>query len=126
LIETKGNIINVSSDDGLKATTFGMFYAITKAGLDHFTKCLALELGPKGVRVNSVNLGYVPDTDVFSRAGVTGEQEQDFRKTIPETVPLRRSGELDEVCDAALFVASDKAKFVTGTLIPVDGGSSAR
>jgi len=125
LIQSKGNIVNISSDVGVKAVAWSMFYAITKAALNHFTKCLALELGPKGVRVNAINPGYIPDTDVLSRAGVTGEQEKGFVQMITENYPLRRPGTTDEVCDATLFVASDKAKFVTGIFLPVDGGSLA-
>jgi len=125
LIESKGNIVNISSDVGVKPVTWAMFYACTKAAVDHFTKCLALELGPKGVRVNAINPGYIPETDVLSRAGIKTDDQQWYSKMASEAYPLRRTGTKDEVCDAVLFVASDQAKFVTGVLLPVDGGSLA-
>jgi len=123
LIKSKGNIVNISSDVGCKAVTWAMFYALTKAALNHFTKCLALELGPKGVRVNAINPAYIPETDVLSRAGIADEQS--YVKMAEKGYPLRRPGTVKEVGDAILFLASDKAAFVTGVLFPVDGGSLA-
>jgi len=125
LIKTKGNIVNISSDIGTKAVVWAIFYAVTKAAVNHFSKCLALDLGPKGVRVNCINPGYFPDTDVLSRAGVGADGTATFSKMVSEAYPLRRPGKLDEVADVILFVASEKATFVTGILFPVDGGSTA-
>jgi len=102
-----------------------MFYALTKAALNHFTKCLALELGPKGVRVNAINPAFIPETDVLSRAGIAKEQEKSYVAMAEKGYPLRRPGTVSEVGDAILFLASDKASFVTGVLFPVDGGSLA-
>jgi len=124
LIESKGNIVNISSELGKKPMPWSTFYGCTKAALDHFTKCLALELGPKGVRVNSVNPSTLPETDVFSRAGVNEAAKEEFVKKVADSYPLRRVGTMDEVCDSILFIASDKAKFVTGTQLSVDGGST--
>jgi len=121
LIKTKGNIINNSSGAGLKAIAWSIYYAVSKAAVDHFSKCLALDLGPKGVRVNSINPGAFPDTDVTSR--VVGEEEKaGVFKAVQSVTPLRRTGELDELADAVLFLASEKASFITGILFPVDGG----
>jgi len=125
LIKSKGNIVNISSDVGCKAVTWAMFYALTKAALNHFTKCLALELGPKGVRVNAINPAYIPETDALSRAGIANEEQQSYVKMAETDYPLRRPGTVGEVGDAILFLASDKASFVTGVLFPVDGGSLA-
>jgi len=125
LVKSKGNIVNISSDVGCKAVTWAMFYALTKAALNHFTKCLALELGPKGVRVNSVNPAYIPETDVLSRAGISDEGQEFYVKMAKEGFPLRRPGTVGEVADGILFLASDKATFVTGVIFPVDGGSLA-
>jgi NAD(P)-dependent dehydrogenase (short-subunit alcohol dehydrogenase family) len=125
LIKAKGNIVNISSDIGVKAVTWAIFYAVSKAAVDHFSKCLALDLGPKGVRVNCINPGYFPDTDVLIRAGVGSEKKEEFSKQVSDAYPLRRTGKLDEVADAILFVASEKASFITGVLFPVDGGSLA-
>jgi len=124
LIKSKGNIVNISSEAGAKAFNLQTFYCVTKAALDHFTKCLALELGPKGVRVNAVSPSYTPETDVLSRAGVTNETKEFYLKMSREGHPLRRTGTVEEVCDGTLFIASDKAKFCTGVILPVDGGST--
>jgi len=123
LIKTKGNIVNISSVAGLKASSFSIFYACSKAALDHFTKCLAIELGPKGVRVNSVNPAYVPGTDILSRQSASDIEEH--RKTIESrvaTYPLRRSGTIEEMADAIAFLSSNNATFITGTILAVDGG----
>jgi len=125
LVKSKGNIVNISSDVGCKAITWAMFYALTKATVNHFTKCLALELGPKGVRVNAINPAYIPETDVLSRAGINDEEQQNYVKMANEGYPLRRPGTVDEVADGILFLASEKATFVTGVIFPVDGGSLA-
>jgi len=125
LITSKGNIVNISSDVGTKAVTWAFFYALTKATMNHFTKCLALELGPKGVRVNSINPGFIPETDVLSRAGIESEEQQWYVKMASQTYPLKRTGKIDEVVNAILFTASDKASFSTGMLFPVDGGATA-
>jgi len=125
LVKSKGNVVNISSDVGCKAVTWAIFYALTKATLNHFTKCLALELGPKGVRVNAINPAYIPETDVLSRAGINDEQTKSYVKMAQDAYPLKRPGTVGEVADGILFLASDKASFVTGVLFPVDGGSLA-
>jgi len=125
LIKSKGNIVNISSDVGCKAVAWAMFYALTKATLNHFTKCLALDMGPKGVRVNSVNPAYIPETDVLNRAGISADDQKFYVNMAKGAYPLQRPGTVDEVADGILFLASDNAKFVTGVIFPVDGGSLA-
>jgi NAD(P)-dependent dehydrogenase (short-subunit alcohol dehydrogenase family) len=125
LIKSKGNIVNISSELGIKVVAWAGVYAMTKRTLDHFTKCLALDLGPKGVRVNGINPSHIPETDVLSRAGIHGDEKEGYAKMAADSYPLRRTGTVDEITDGILFVASDKAKFVTGVLFPVDGGSVA-
>jgi len=125
LIKSKGNIVNISSELSRKVVQWASFYGMTKATLDHFTKCLALDLGPKGVRVNSVNPGHIPETDVLSRAGILSDEMEQYVKMSSDAYPLRRTGTVEEVTNAILFVASDKANFVTGVAFPVDGGSVA-
>jgi len=123
LIKTKGNIVNTSSDIGLKPMAFSIYYAVSKAAVNHFSKCLALDLGPKGVRVNCVNPAYFPDTDL-SRV-LDHVDKEAVIQFLSNIYPLRRTGKLEEVADAILFLASEKASFVTGVLFPVDGGSVA-
>jgi NAD(P)-dependent dehydrogenase (short-subunit alcohol dehydrogenase family) len=123
LIKSSGNIINISSGAAVKALPIFTYYCMSKAALDHFTRCLAVELGPKGVRVNSVNPGFIPGTEIVTRQGVTVDQIKVHTDRAVQLYLLRRVGTIDEVADAILYFASDKAKFITGVVVPVDGGA---
>ncbi|XP_046964069.1 3-oxoacyl-[acyl-carrier-protein] reductase FabG-like [Vanessa cardui] len=117
LIKTKGNIINVSSIAGKMSFTDPMLcYAISKAAVDHFTRNVALELAPLGVRVNTISPGPVR-TDILSNAGVQMSLED-----INYKIPLGRISETDEIADLMLFLASDKAKAITGSDFVTDNG----
>jgi len=122
LIKIGGNIINVSSVAAVKAFSASTFYCMSKAALDHFSRCLAVELGPKGVRVNSVNPGYIHDTEFQSRMGIAPEQSKQFAEARANIYPLRRVGTVEEVADQIIHLASDKAKFITGITLPIEGG----
>jgi len=123
LVKSSGNIVNISSGAAVKALPMFTYYCMSKAALDHFTRCLAVELGPKNVRVNSVNPGFIPGTEIVTRQGVTVEQIKAHTERAEQMYPLRRVGTIDEVADAILYLASDKAKFITGVVVPVDGGA---
>jgi len=125
LINSKGNIVNTSSAGGLKAVPNFAFYCMSKAAVDHFTRCLAVDLGPKGVRVNSINPGYIKETELGRVRGAeaAAEVSKTFIAHAEKTYPLRRPGTVDDVADAVSYLASDKAKFVTGVSFPVDGGA---
>jgi len=123
LIESKGNIVNISSGASLKAVPAYNFYCMSKAALDHFTRCLAVDLGPKGVRVNSVNPGAVGETELATRQGWDPEVIKGVMQQAEQAYPLRRGGTVDEIADSILHLASEKAKFVTGVILPVDGGA---
>jgi len=122
LVKAKGNIVNISSVGGIKALSMFTFYGMCKAAMDHYTRCLAVELGPKGVRVNSVNPGSIPETELASKSGATDEHMKTFLKDIVAATPLRRVGGVEEVADLIAFLASDKAAFITGIRAVVDGG----
>lgn len=124
LVATKGAIVNVSSVNGMRAFPGVLAYNISKAAMDHFTKCVALELAPKGVRVNSVNPGVII-TEVHKRSGMSDETYQKFLAHSRLTHALGRVGEVKEVADAITFLASDKSSFITGLLLPIDGGRHA-
>ena len=94
---------------------------MSKVALDMYTKCLALELAPAGVRVNSVNPGVVM-TKIQERAGVPKEKLDDYVEKNKKLHPLGRIGEVDEVAEAILFLSSSKASFITGNITPVDSG----
>jgi len=124
LIKSKGNIVNVSSVAGLmaKKPEF-LFYAMSKAALDHFTRCLAVDLGPKGVRVNGINPGYIGDTNMTSRQ-MTSDKQKEFEEKRGKEHPIGRVGRVEEVADLIIFLASNKAQFITGVNLPIDGAIS--
>ena len=112
-----GSIINLSSVSGLVGTPQRAAYAASKGAVDAATRSLAIELGPFGIRVNSVAPGVV-DTDLWARnKAIPGVIE-----AIEAVTPLRRWGVPEDVADVVVFLASDYARFVTGETISVDGG----
>lgn len=124
LVKSKGNIVNVSSINGLRSFANVLVYCMSKATLDQFTKCTALELAPKQVRVNSVNPGVIA-TEIFSRSGMDEAGVQAFLERAKETHPLQRHGQPEEVAAAIAFLASDLASNTTGVTLSVDGGRHA-
>ena len=121
LIERKGNVVCLSSVAGLRSFPGVLGYAVSKAGLDQFTRCAALELASKGVRVNAVNPGVVV-TELHRSGGMNEEQYQAFLERSKTTHPLGRVGTAEEVADLILFLASDRAGWITGGTFSIDGG----
>lgn len=93
---------------------------MSKAALDQFTKCVALELAIKGVRVNSVNPG-LKFTNLHKQGKTEEETYQEYVQRSRETFTLGRTKLADEVAEAIIFLASDSASFITGCLLPIDG-----
>ena len=116
-----GNVVNVSSVTGLRAFPGVLAYCVSKAGVDQLTRCAALELAPKGVRVNAVNPGVVV-TQIHRRGGMAEEQYADFLEHSKTTHPLGRVGAAEEVAELILFLASDRAAWITGATYSIDGG----
>uniref|UniRef100_A0A915HSK2 Uncharacterized protein n=1 Tax=Romanomermis culicivorax TaxID=13658 RepID=A0A915HSK2_ROMCU len=98
-----------------------MSYCISKAAVDQFTKCLALEMAPYGIRVNAVNPGVIV-TNLHKSGGMTDEQYDCFLERSKSTHALGRVGEVAEVAKAIGFLASADSSFTTGDLLRVDGG----
>jgi NAD(P)-dependent dehydrogenase (short-subunit alcohol dehydrogenase family) len=121
LIERAGNVVNVSSVTGLRAFPGVLAYCVSKAGLDQLTRCAALELAAKGVRVNAVNPGVVV-TEIHKRGGMTAEQYDAFLDHSKTTHPLGRVGQASEVAELIFFLASDRASWITGATYSIDGG----
>lgn len=121
LIERRGNIVNVSSVTGLRAFPGILAYCVSKAGLDQLTRCAALELAGKGVRVNAVNPGVVV-TEIHKRGGMSEEAYESFLTHSRTTHPLGRVGEAREIAELILFLASEKASWITGSTYSIDGG----
>ena len=121
LIERRGNIVNVSSVTGLRAFPGVLAYCVSKAALDQLTRCASLELAAKGVRVNAVNPGVVV-TQIHKRGGMNDDAYAAFLEHSKSTHPLGRTGRPEEIADLILFLASDRASWITGATYSIDGG----
>lgn len=115
--EDGGAIVNLSSIAGLNGFDDSPLYCASKGGVANLTRELAMELGPDGIRVNAINPGVI-------ETAMTTEDEE-VAGTMTETIPLRRDGLPEDVADAALFLASDEASYVSGHNLVVDGGLTA-
>ena len=113
----QGNIVNISSINAITPSLGTNAYAAAKGGLVTMTKLLALELGPHGVRVNSVSPGFVDGG--MSTAVFANPRTRDIRT---KAVPLRRLGSTEDIAQAVMFLASDAAAYVHGQDLGVDGG----
>jgi NAD(P)-dependent dehydrogenase (short-subunit alcohol dehydrogenase family) len=113
-------IINISAPQAYVPMEFQMHVCAAKAGVDMVTRVAAMEWGIMGVRVNSVVPGPIDETEGMKRLAPTEE----IRKMVMESVPLTRFGKKQEISDACLWLASPMASYITGAVIPVDGGWS--
>jgi NAD(P)-dependent dehydrogenase (short-subunit alcohol dehydrogenase family) len=116
----KGNIINISSMASQYGIPKVIAYTASKSAIEGMTKAMAVELSPMGILVNCIAPGFIA-TDMSSRA-LNGDMER--KQKVFGRTPLGRLGEPADIGDAALFLASDQAKYVTGVVLPIDGGNS--
>ncbi len=121
IVARHGNIVNVSSVTGLRAFPGVLAYCVSKAALDQLTRCAALELAPRGVRVNAVNPGVVR-TNLHLRSGVGSEAYDAFVEHCKTTHPIGRIGKPEEIADLIMYLASDLAGWITGATYSIDGG----
>lgn len=121
LLQTKGNIINVSCFGGIRALPNFLVYCMSKSTVDQFTRCLALELAAKGVRVNSVNPGAIV-TNMYQTCNIQTGAYQKFLIDLNNAHPMGRVGAASEVAATITFLASDLGSFITGTTLGIDGG----
>jgi len=110
-----GSIINMSSVVGIHGNGGQANYSASKAGLIGVTKSLANEVASRGVRVNAIAPGYI-ETDM------TAVLPEEIRNKMIEVIPLKRTGKQEDVAQAVLFFASDASSYITGQVLPVDGG----
>lgn len=121
LEESKGSIVNVSSVAGLRAFPNVLAYCVSKAAVDQLTRCSAMELAAKNIRVNAVNPGVVK-TNLHKRSGMTEDDYKKFVENSKKTHPLGRVGEPEEIADLIYYLASEKASWITGATYEIDGG----
>src|SRR5437773_290432 len=113
-----GNIINISSVSATSAPPTTSVYSATKAAVDAVTRSLAKELGPRNIRVNSINPGMV-ETEGVHAAGIASS---DFRKEVESQTPLGRIGQPQDIAPAAVFLASGDSAWITGETLTISGG----
>jgi NAD(P)-dependent dehydrogenase (short-subunit alcohol dehydrogenase family) len=129
LVRGRGSVVFVSSVNGLASAPGSAAYDASKAGLLGLTRSLAIDYGPRGVRVNAVCPGWVEtpmaDRDMDGLAAARGISRQEAYALATADVPLRRPATPDEIAACCLFLASDEAAIVTGTTLVADGGGLA-
>lgn len=121
LIDRRGAVVNVSSVAGPRAFPGVVAYCVSKAAVDQLTRCAALDLAPKGVRVNAVNPGVVR-TNLHRRGGMEEAKYLDFLERSTTTHPLGRVGTVEEIADLVAFLLSPAAGWITGETVSIDGG----
>ena len=121
LVKPGASVINISAAQAWIAMPLQVHVCAAKAGVDMITRCLAMEWGREGIRINSVAPGPIQGTEGMARLAPTPEAEA----RVNASVPMGRMGTVDEIADACLFLSSDAACYITGAVIPVDGGSTA-
>ena len=114
--ELIGSIVNIASITGLRPAAGTASYSVSKAAVTHMTKVQALELARYGIRANAIAPGYF-DTDINSDFLAS-----DAGQKLIKRIPMRRTGQLEELDGALLLLASDRSAFMTGAILPVDGG----
>jgi NAD(P)-dependent dehydrogenase (short-subunit alcohol dehydrogenase family) len=114
------SVIQLSAGQAFTPTPYQAHVCAAKAGVDMLTRVLAAEWGPEGVRINSIVPGPIADTEGIRRLAPT----DDTVREMTERVPLKRMGRVDDIARMALFLASDWGSYITGAVIPVDGGLS--
>jgi 3-oxoacyl-[acyl-carrier protein] reductase len=113
--QRSGSIINIASVVGITGNAGQANYSASKAGVIGFTKSVAKELAKRNIRANAIAPGFI-------RTAMTDKLSEDQKAKISEMIPMGRMGEAQEIADAAVFLASDKSRYITGQVIVVDGG----
>ncbi len=112
------SVVNISAPQAFLAMPAQAHVCAAKAGVDMLTRTLALEWGPAGIRVNSIAPGPIADTEGMRRLAPT----EAIEKQVAMSVPLQRFGQAEEIGNAAMFLSSDAGAYVSGVVLPVDGG----
>nr|ART36944.1 D115 [uncultured bacterium] len=113
------SLISITAPQAINPSMFQAHVCAAKAGINMLTKCLAMEWGPAGVRVNAISPGPIADTEGMARLAPTPEAEAHVKARLP----LRDYGTKTDIADMAMFLSTDNAKYITGSIIDVDGGT---
>lgn len=124
IIKAKGNIINLSSVGATHPAVNLSMYTGAKAAIENFTRVWALELADGGVRVNAIAPGAIR-TNIWNVPGLSKEEAKKHEEGIASTIPFKRFGTPEEVANIAMFLVSDEASYVSGSIYAVDGGQGA-
>ena len=124
ILKSKGNIINLSSVGATHRSVNLSMYQGAKSAVENFTRVWALELADKDVRVNAISPGAIR-TDIWNVPGLSEEESKKHEEGIASTIPCKRFGEAEDIANVALFLVSDEASYVTGSIYAVDGGMGA-
>lgn len=124
IIENKGSIINLSSVGATHPSVNLSMYVGAKAAIENFTRVWALELADKGVRVNAIAPGAI-ESNIWNVPGLTKEESEKHREGIANGIPFKRFGTPEEIANVAMFLVSDEASYVSGSIYAVDGGLGA-
>lgn len=113
------SLISITAGQAVRPSMYQAHVCAAKAGINMLTKCLAMEWGPQGVRVNAISPGPIADTEGMRRLAPNPEDET----RIKSRIALRDYGTKTDIAEAALYLSSDSARYITGTILNVDGGS---
>ena len=126
LVETRGSMVNVSSTGSIRWIGYAYSgYAASKAAVNQLTRSIAMQYADRGVRVNAILPGLI-DTPLVYRELAEGHDVSTVRADRAASSPTGAMGAAQDVANAALFLACDESAYVTGTLLPVDGGLHVR
>ena len=114
------SLISITAPQAVKPQVYQAHVCAAKAGVNMLTKCLAMEWGPAGVRVNAVSPGPIGDTEGMARLAPTPEIEANYKAQLA----LREFGTKDDIADTCLFLCSDAGRYITGTIVDCDGGTA--
>ena len=124
ILKAKGNILNISTVGASHRGPNLSMYLGAKAAVENFTRCWALELVKDGVRVNCISPGAI-ETNIWNVTDLSEEEAKKHKESMEKVIPMGRFGTSEEVANVALFLVSNEASYVTGSIYAVDGGAGA-